>query len=55
MMADLATSMLHRALGAFVAGDLVAAHSIPEEDNQVDEYYQSIYRKIVEHDQEPEH
>lgn len=48
MMADLATSMLHRALGAFVAGDLVAAHSIPEEDNQVDELYQSIYRKIVE-------
>ena len=48
MMADLATSMLHRALGAFVAGDLVAAHSIPEEDNQVDEYYQTIYRKIVE-------
>ena len=48
MMADLATSMLHRALGAFVAGDMVAAHSIPEEDNHVDEYYQSIYRKIVE-------
>jgi phosphate transport system protein len=47
-MADLATSMLHRSLGAFVAGDTVAAHSIPEEDNQVDELYESIYRKIVE-------
>ena len=47
-MADLATSMLYRSLGAFVAGDTVAAHSIPEEDNQVDELYESIYRKIVE-------
>jgi phosphate transport system protein len=47
-MADLATSMLHRALGAFVSADLVAAHSIPEEDNQVDELYKIIYRKIVE-------
>ena len=47
-MADLATSMLHRALGAFVAGDIVAAYSIPEEDNKVDELYESTYRKIVE-------
>ncbi|MEL7626148.1 MAG: phosphate signaling complex protein PhoU [Anaerolineaceae bacterium] len=47
-MADLATSMLHRSLGAFVAGDIVAAYSIPQEDNQVDELYESIYRKIIE-------
>lgn len=40
--------MLHRALGAFVAGDIVAAYSIPEEDNKVDELYESTYRKIVE-------
>ncbi len=48
MMADKATSMLHRALGAFVAGDLEAAYSIPQEDDHVDELYRSVYRKIVE-------
>lgn len=47
-MADMATSMLHRALSAFVAGDISAAHSIPEEDSQVDELYETTYRKIVE-------
>lgn len=47
-MADLATSMLHRALSAFVAGDTSAAHSIPEEDSQVDELYETTYKKIVE-------
>ena len=48
LMADLATSMLHDALSAFVASDLAEAHRIPEEDNHVDELYKSIYRKIVE-------
>lgn len=47
-MADLATSMLHRALGAFIAEDVVAAHAIPEEDNQVDALYKIVYRKIVQ-------
>ncbi len=47
-MADLATSMLHRALGAFIAGDIAAANSIPEEDAQVDKLYEVTYRKIVE-------
>lgn len=47
-MADLSTSMLHRSLGAFVAGDIAAAHAIPEEDSQVDELYETTYKKIVE-------
>jgi phosphate transport system protein len=47
-MADKATSMLHRALGAFVAEDLAAAYAIPREDDEVDELYITIYRKIVQ-------
>jgi phosphate transport system protein len=47
-MADKATSMLHRALGAFVAEDLAAAYAIPKEDDEVDELYITIYRKIVQ-------
>jgi len=47
-MADKATSMLHRALGAFVSEDLTAAYAIPKEDDEVDELYITIYRKIVQ-------
>lgn len=47
-MADKATSMLHRALGAFVSEDLEAAYAIPKEDDEVDELYITIYRKIVQ-------
>lgn len=47
-MSDKATSMLHRALGAFVSEDLAAAYAIPKEDNEVDELYITIYRKIVQ-------
>jgi phosphate transport system protein len=47
-MADKATSMLHRALGAFVSEDLAAAYAIPREDDEVDELYITIYRKIVQ-------
>lgn len=47
-MADKATSMLHRALGAFVSEDLAAAYAIPKEDDEVDELYLTIYRKIVQ-------
>lgn len=36
-MADLAVSMLHRALGAFIAEDLETARALPAEDEQVDE------------------
>ncbi|MEL7645152.1 MAG: phosphate signaling complex protein PhoU [Anaerolineaceae bacterium] len=47
-MADLAVSMLHRALGAFIAEDLDTARTLPGEDDQVDELYKVIYRKIVQ-------
>ncbi len=47
-MADLAVSMLHRALGAFVAEDVELARSIPAEDDQVDELYNIVYRKVVQ-------
>jgi len=47
-MADKATSMLHRALSAFVAEDLATAYAIPREDDEVDELYITIYRKIVQ-------
>lgn len=47
-MADLAVSMLHRALGAFVAEDVELARSIPAEDDRVDELYNVVYRKVVQ-------
>ncbi|HNW94589.1 MAG TPA: phosphate signaling complex protein PhoU [Anaerolineaceae bacterium] len=47
-MADLAVSMLHRALSAFIAEDLDTARALPAEDDQVDELYKVIYRKIVQ-------
>jgi phosphate transport system protein len=47
-MADKATSMLHRALGAFVSEDLSAAYAISKEDEEVDEQYRTIYRKVVQ-------
>ena len=48
MMADMAVSMLHRALGAFIAEDVSVARSLPEEDDQVDELYNLVYCKIVQ-------
>ncbi len=48
IMADKATSMLHRALGAFISEDLTAAYAIPREDDEVDELYITVYRKIVQ-------
>jgi len=48
MMADMAVSMLHRALGAFIAEDVSVARSLPEEDEKVDELYNLLYRKIVQ-------
>jgi len=47
-MADKATSMLHRSLGAFVSEDLAAAYAIPKEDEEVDNLYLAVYRKIVQ-------
>jgi phosphate transport system protein len=47
-MADLAVSMLHRALSAFVSEDVDVAYALPQEDDKVDELYNTVYRKLVE-------
>ena len=46
-MAAIGTSMLHRALTAFINEDVEAARTIPPEDDQVDELYEQIYRELM--------
>lgn len=46
-MAQIGTSMLHRALTAFINEDVEAAAAIPPEDDQVDELYEQIYRELM--------
>jgi phosphate transport system protein len=46
-MTELGLDMLHRALGAFVAGDVDTARSIPQEDDQIDHLYNQVYRELV--------
>jgi len=46
-MGNLAISMLHRALSAFVNEDMEQAVKIPQEDDQVDELFNKSYRSIV--------
>lgn len=46
-MTELAVSMLHRALGAFIEENAQVAHQIPEEDAQVDELYNQIRHNII--------
>jgi phosphate transport system protein len=46
-MADIAVSMLHRAVDAFVNGNIELARSIPQEDDQVDALYNQVYRELV--------
>jgi phosphate transport system protein len=47
-MSDLAVSMLHRSITAFIKEDEKAAREIPEEDDKVDEMYKRINRQLVE-------
>jgi len=47
-MAEIAVSMLHRALGAFISENSSQALAIPKEDDQVDELFNQAYRKIIE-------
>jgi phosphate transport system protein len=47
-MAEVGVSMLHRALTAFVNEDTEMARLIPDEDEEVDELYNRIYRQIVQ-------
>ncbi len=46
-MTDLATDMLHRALDAFLRGDVEAARHIPQEDDQIDALYNQVYRELI--------
>jgi phosphate transport system protein len=46
-MAEIAVSMLHRAISAFVNHDAETARQIPREDDQVDRLYNQVYRDLV--------
>ncbi len=46
-MAQIGTSMLHRALSAFINEDVEVAKSIPVEDDEVDALYNQIYRELM--------
>jgi len=46
-MAEIAVSMLHRAVGAFVSQDAELARKIPDEDDKVDALYQQVYRELA--------
>lgn len=46
-MAKIASSMLHRALTAFVNEDAETAKAIPEEDDEVDGLYNQVYRELM--------
>jgi phosphate transport system protein len=46
-MADKACDMLHRALEAFIRNDVELARAIPKEDQQVDAFYETIYRDLI--------
>src|SRR5438067_5699856 len=46
-MAEKATSMLRRALDAFVERDIAAAEAIALEDDEVDALYQQVYRELL--------
>jgi phosphate transport system protein len=47
LMADQGLAMLHRALDAFVAGDVAAAREIPAEDDDVDSRYNRVYSALI--------
>ncbi len=46
-MAEISINMLHRAVTAFVNGDVETAQKIPDEDDQVDALYNQVYRELV--------
>jgi phosphate transport system protein len=47
-MAERGLDMLKRALSAFVSRDAVAAHSIPQDDDEVDALYNRIYHQLMD-------
>lgn len=48
-MAEVATGMLHRALGAFVTQDVEQARDIPIDDEIVDELYNQMNHTLISH------
>jgi phosphate transport system protein len=46
-MAEKSCDMLHRALDAFVRRDIELAKIIPEEDDEVDDLYNQVYRELI--------
>ncbi len=46
-MAEISISMLHRAVGAFIEVDAETARRIPDEDDEVDNLYNQVYRELV--------
>lgn len=46
-MAEISVDLLHRALTAFITEDTNAAEVIPLRDDEVDELYKTVYRKLV--------
>jgi phosphate transport system protein len=46
-MAEIATSMLHRSLKAFIEQDLEASTAIWHEDDNVDNLYTQVYRELL--------
>lgn len=46
-MADLACSMLHRSLLAFINRDIESARSIPIDDDEVDSLYNQVNRELL--------
>ncbi|MDO9302495.1 MAG: phosphate signaling complex protein PhoU [Anaerolineales bacterium] len=46
-MAQIGTSMLHRALSAFINEDVETAKAIPIEDDEVDALYTQVYRELM--------
>jgi phosphate transport system protein len=47
-MAEKARQMLYRALGAFVQGDVGLARVISDQDSEVDELYNRVYRGLLD-------
>ncbi len=46
-MAEKSRDMLHRTLDAFVRRDIELARMIPQEDDEVDDLYNQVYRELI--------
>ncbi|MGD8517659.1 MAG: phosphate signaling complex protein PhoU [Anaerolineae bacterium] len=55
LMAEKGRYMLHRALESFTNRDVELARAIPEEDEEVDQLYQQVYRELVSYIMEDPH